>query len=139
MKYAAWAVHTEAGREHVAAGVLFKVPAKTDPQSLLVHAQKREQEGVVTYTIKPEHIRRRHGFALTDPGTDLTGALDQANYCIWCHEQAKDSCSKASRRSRRRTLRARWRSRRPLRRHSRRLPLEERSQATLKARGRRLP
>ncbi len=28
------------------------------------------------------------------PGTDLTGALDQANYCIWCHNQGKDSCSK---------------------------------------------
>jgi NADPH-dependent glutamate synthase beta subunit-like oxidoreductase/NAD(P)H-flavin reductase len=94
MKYAAWAVHTEAGREHVAAGVLFKVPAKTDPQNLLVHAQKREHEGIVTYTIKPEHIRRRKGFALTDSGTDLTGALDQANYCIWCHTQGKDSCSK---------------------------------------------
>jgi NADPH-dependent glutamate synthase beta subunit-like oxidoreductase/NAD(P)H-flavin reductase len=94
MKYAAWAVHTEAGREHVATGVLFKVPAKTDPQNLLVHAQKREHEGIVTYTIKPEHIRRRKGFALTDSGTDLTGALDQANYCIWCHTQGKDSCSK---------------------------------------------
>ncbi|HZF20478.1 MAG TPA: FAD-dependent oxidoreductase [Burkholderiales bacterium] len=94
MKYAAWAVHTEAGRERVAAGVLFKVPAKTDPQNLLVHAQKREYEGIVTYTIKPEHIRRRKGFALTDSGTDLTGALDQANYCIWCHTQGKDSCSK---------------------------------------------
>ncbi|HXY05365.1 MAG TPA: FAD-dependent oxidoreductase, partial [Burkholderiaceae bacterium] len=35
-----------------------------------------------------------HGFALTDPGTDLVGALDQANYCIWCHTQGKDSCSK---------------------------------------------
>lgn len=22
------------------------------------------------------------------------GALDEANYCIWCHEQGKDSCSK---------------------------------------------
>src|SRR5215467_554404 len=93
MKYAAWAVHTEAGRERVAAGVLFKVPAKTDPRDLLVHARKNEREGVVTYTIKPEHIRRRHGFALTDPGTDLVGALDQANYCIWCHEQGRDSCS----------------------------------------------
>src|SRR5215472_16763836 len=94
MKYAAWAVHTEAGRKRVATGVLFKVPAKTDPQKLLMHAQKREHEGVVTYTIKPEHIRRRQGFALTDPGTDLVGALDQANYCIWCHTQGKDSCSK---------------------------------------------
>jgi len=94
MKYAAWAVHTPAGREHVAAGLLFKVPAKTDPQNLLVHAQKREHEGVVIYTIKPEHIRRRRGFALTDSGTDLAGALDQANYCIWCHTQGKDSCAK---------------------------------------------
>ena len=40
------------------------------------------------------HGRRREGFALTDKGTDLTGALDQSNYCIWCHEQGKDSCSK---------------------------------------------
>src|SRR5208283_4100064 len=35
----------------------------------------------------------REGFALTDPGTDLAGGLDQAHYCIWCHEQQKDSCS----------------------------------------------
>src|SRR5690242_8491914 len=94
MKYAAWAVHTAAGRARVAGGVLFKVPAKTDPQNMLVHAQKQEREGVVTYTIRPEHIRRRRGFELTDSGTDLVGALDQANYCIWCHTQGKDSCSK---------------------------------------------
>src|SRR3989442_4156176 len=40
LKYAAWALHTPAGREHVKAGVLFKAPAKIDPFSLLVHAQK---------------------------------------------------------------------------------------------------
>jgi len=97
MKYAAWALHTPAGREHVKAGVLFKAPAKIDPHRLLVHAQKSDRDGVVTYTIRPEHIRRRKGFALTDPGTDLVGALDQANYCIWCHTQGKDSCSKGLR------------------------------------------
>ncbi len=37
--------------------------------------------------------RDREGFKLTDPGMDLTGALDQAHYCIKCHNQAKDSCS----------------------------------------------
>src|SRR5262245_42186075 len=44
----------------------------------------------------PVHLETRHrqGFALTDAGTDLVGALDEANYCIWCHEQGKDSCSK---------------------------------------------
>src|SRR5712672_3001140 len=94
LKYSAWALHTPAGREHVKAGVLFKAPSKIDPHNLLVHAQKSDREGVVTYTIRPEHIRRRRGFALTDPGTDLLGALDQANYCIWCQTQSKDSCSK---------------------------------------------
>ncbi len=78
-------------------GILFKTPAKIDPYNLVTHAHKSEREGVVTYTIKPEHIRRRRGFALTDPGTDLAGALDQANYCIWCHTQGKDSCSKGLR------------------------------------------
>ncbi len=97
MKYAAWALHTPAGRARVRAGVLFKTPSKIDPHNLLVHAQKSDREGVVTYTIRPEHIRRRKGFALTDPGTDLVGALDQANYCIWCHTQSKDSCSKGLR------------------------------------------
>src|SRR6185437_6382586 len=43
------------------------------------------------------HIRRREGFCLTDPGTQLPGALDEANYCIWCHEQGRDSCSKGLR------------------------------------------
>ena len=94
MKYAAWALHTPAGHAHVQAGVLFKAPSRIDPQNLLVHAQKSDREGVATYTIRPEHIRRRTGFALTDPGTDLVGALDQAHYCIFCHNQGKDSCSK---------------------------------------------
>ena len=97
LKYAAWALHTPAGREHVRRGVLFKTPAKIDPCNLITRAHRSEREGVVTYTIKPEHIRRRRGFALTDPGTDLVGALDQANYCIWCHTQGKDSCSKGLR------------------------------------------
>src|SRR6266699_945078 len=97
LKYAAWALHTPAGREHVRRGVLFKTPAKIDPCNLITRARKSEHEGIVTYTIKPEHIRRRRGFALTDPGTDLAGALDQANYCIWCHTQGKDSCSKGLR------------------------------------------
>jgi NADPH-dependent glutamate synthase beta subunit-like oxidoreductase/NAD(P)H-flavin reductase len=97
LSYAAWALHAPPGRERARRGVLFKAPAKVDPHNLVVHAQKSEHEGLSTYTIKPEHIRRRRGFTLTDPGADLVGALDQANYCIWCHTQGKDSCSKGLR------------------------------------------
>src|SRR5438046_4904774 len=44
LKYAAWALHTPAGRAHVHSGVLFKGPAKIDPHNLLVHAQKNDSE-----------------------------------------------------------------------------------------------
>ena len=93
-RYAAWAVQTEAGRARHHSGILFKVPAKLDFEHL-VPLSVVNIEGISAYRLGEKHaLRRRQGFALTDAGTDLTGALDQANYCIWCHEQGKDSCSK---------------------------------------------
>ncbi|MDN5881092.1 MAG: pyridine nucleotide-disulfide oxidoreductase, partial [Nitrosospira sp.] len=89
--YAAWALKTPAGRERNRDGVLFKAPAKLD----YLHLLSTDIDNAAGYTVhRLHHIRRREGFALTDPGTDLVGALDEANYCIWCHEQGKDSCSK---------------------------------------------
>ena len=95
LRYAAWALQTAAGQHLHAPGVLFKAPRKIDPLTVIDHVLDRavRDSGVTTFTIKPEHIRRRRGFKLTDDGADLTGALDQANYCIWCHKQGKDSCS----------------------------------------------
>jgi NADPH-dependent glutamate synthase beta subunit-like oxidoreductase/NAD(P)H-flavin reductase len=93
-RYAAWAVQTEAGRVRHHSGILFKVPAKLDFEHLVPLATVN-LDGITAHRLGDGHaLRRRHGFALTDAGTDLTGALDQANYCIWCHEQGKDSCSK---------------------------------------------
>ncbi len=97
LKYAAWALHAAAGQARHHAGVLFKQPAKINPYHLLFHADEHEHDGVTSYRIEPDHLRRRDGFELTDPGTDLVGALDEANYCIWCHTQGKDSCSKGLR------------------------------------------
>jgi len=92
-RYAAWAVQTPAGRERHHGGILFKVPAKLDFEHL-VPLETINLDGINAYRLGGGHaLRRREGFALTDAGTDLTGALDQANYCIWCHEQGKDSCS----------------------------------------------
>ncbi|HEY4997499.1 MAG TPA: FAD-dependent oxidoreductase, partial [Usitatibacter sp.] len=90
-RFAAWAAHTEEGRRRHRGGVLFKPPQRVDPMHL-VPVQTDTSRGYSIHTL--HHIRRREGFALTDPGTNLAGALDEANYCIWCHEQAKDSCSK---------------------------------------------
>jgi NADPH-dependent glutamate synthase beta subunit-like oxidoreductase/NAD(P)H-flavin reductase len=90
-RYAAWASTTAEGKAKHRAGVLFKAPLKLDFMRLVpVHTDT--SRGYARHSL--EHLRQRDGFALTDPGTDLTGALDQANYCIWCHEQGKDSCAK---------------------------------------------
>ncbi len=93
LQYAAWATQSAAGRRKHHGGVLFKAPHKFDPQHL-VPATADTSQGYTQFHFKTEQLRRREGFKLTDAGTDLTGALDQANYCIWCHEQGKDSCSK---------------------------------------------
>src|SRR5258706_14884856 len=90
-RYAAWATTTAAGKARHAQGVLFKTPRKLDFMRLVpVHTDTAR--GFAEHRL--DHLRHREGFALTDPGTDLVGALDEANYCIWCHEQNKDSCSK---------------------------------------------
>jgi len=92
-RYAAWAVHSPEGQRQHRQGMLFKLPSRTDPMRLVPDAVKSEHEGVVSFRITADHLRRRDGFALTDQGTDLRGALDQSNYCILCHTQKKDSCS----------------------------------------------
>jgi len=93
-KFAAWAAHTAEGRRRYRHGVLFKPPQRVDPMHL-VPVQTDTSRGHSVHTL--HEIRPREGFQLTDPGTDLAGALDEANYCIWCHEQGKDSCSKGMR------------------------------------------
>jgi NADPH-dependent glutamate synthase beta subunit-like oxidoreductase/NAD(P)H-flavin reductase len=90
-RYAAWAATTADGKVTHRKGVLFKTPRKIDPIRL-VPLRTDASQGYARHTL--DHLRRREGFALTDAGTDLVGALDETNYCIWCHEQGKDSCSK---------------------------------------------
>jgi NADPH-dependent glutamate synthase beta subunit-like oxidoreductase/NAD(P)H-flavin reductase len=92
LRYAAWATLTPEGRAAHRGGVLFRAPRKLDYMNL-VPVEVEIKNGVNTFKLGNGHVRRREGFALTDPGTDLVGGLDQAHYCIWCHEQGKDSCS----------------------------------------------
>ena len=91
-QYAAWATLSPLGRKKHKSGVLFKVPHKLDMQHL-VPIEMSDANGFVQIQLHQDHGRHREGFQLTDPGTDLTGALDQAHYCIKCHHQGKDSCS----------------------------------------------
>jgi NADPH-dependent glutamate synthase beta subunit-like oxidoreductase/NAD(P)H-flavin reductase len=92
-KYAAWATQTEAGKALHRSGVLFKAPRKLDPMHL-VHLESETRHGIPTLKLPEDKHRAREAFHLTDLGMDLNHALDQANYCIFCHNQGKDSCSK---------------------------------------------
>ena len=92
-RYAAWAALTEAGQAEHAHDVLFRVPHKIDHQHL-VPVQTVERDGAMMHRLPEGRWRARDGFALTDAGMTTDQALDQMNYCIWCHEQGKDSCSR---------------------------------------------
>jgi NADPH-dependent glutamate synthase beta subunit-like oxidoreductase/NAD(P)H-flavin reductase len=91
-RYASWALHTPAGKAYSRKGVLFKTPGKLDYEhlvpldSLVAHRTNMVQA-------PEEELRYRDGFGLTDPGMDSLRAMNEAHYCIKCHNQGKDSCS----------------------------------------------
>jgi NADPH-dependent glutamate synthase beta subunit-like oxidoreductase/NAD(P)H-flavin reductase len=96
-RYCAWAVHSRAGQDRHRGQVLFRHPVRTDPQALVPDLRQSGPGTARVTVIDTRHLRRRAGFALTDAGTDLRGALDEANYCLWCHGQGNDSCSRGLR------------------------------------------
>ncbi|HVO99104.1 MAG TPA: FAD-dependent oxidoreductase [Bryobacteraceae bacterium] len=91
-QYAAWAALSPDGRVKHDGGVLFKVPHKLD-MTHLIPVETLIAGGVAGFVLPDHDLRHREGFELTDQGMDLNAALDQANYCIKCHNQEKDSCS----------------------------------------------
>ena len=93
LRYAAWATLTPAGRAAHRDGTMFRIPARVDPAHL-VPVETIVRDGVTMLRLPEHDWRHRDGFALTDDGTTTQGALDQINYCIWCHTQGKDSCRK---------------------------------------------
>lgn len=95
-RYAAWALHHPEGRKRHRDGPLFKVPHRLDFEHL-VPVETEVVDGVTRLKLPRPMLRHREGFGLTDAGYDLVRALDHTFYCIWCHNQGKDSCSKGLR------------------------------------------
>ncbi len=76
-KYSAYMVYNATDN------ILFSLPQKIDQNNL----------------INPDKIKKyinkvRIGFDYFDPAFNLDVALDATHYCIYCHNQQKDSCSK---------------------------------------------
>ena len=92
LQFAAWAAQSEAGKRRFAAGMLFKTPSKRDYGALLP-VETLAEDGTDVFRLPEHDLRARDGFALTDAGAELPQVLDQTNYCIFCHDRGKDSCS----------------------------------------------
>ncbi len=75
-KYAAWALYQDRP------SVLFKLPRKINPDALI----PLQKEGQVLTS--PLRVPRK------EIGISVEDALAQVHYCILCHPQGKDACSK---------------------------------------------
>jgi NADPH-dependent glutamate synthase beta subunit-like oxidoreductase/NAD(P)H-flavin reductase len=71
----------------------FRLPQALDYQHL-VTVSRPLCDRPELLTGPPEHLRQRDGFKLTDQRFSRRAVLDEAHYCIYCHEREKDSCSK---------------------------------------------
>jgi NADPH-dependent glutamate synthase beta subunit-like oxidoreductase/NAD(P)H-flavin reductase len=83
--------HTKARNWHS-----FRVPHALDYQNL-VHLERPEPKLHNIMRGKPNSLRRRDGFKLTDDRGTQRDALHEVDYCLICHEREKDSCSKGLR------------------------------------------
>ena len=88
--YASWVLYFNEGRDKYKNGVLFKIPKKLDFNKLIDCSES--DDGVKFF--KDKKIRSRDGFNLSDKTLTQPKAIVNANYCLYCHKQNKDSCSK---------------------------------------------
>ncbi len=79
--------------QHAEKWISFQLPRPIDPARLvpLVHSDSAPAEH---FEAHPDQARSRDGFVLTDTRMSLRGAMDHVNYCVYCHEQNGDFCSK---------------------------------------------
>jgi len=76
--------------------VSLRLPKPVDFQHL-VHLRRPDETLRELFVGPKETLRARDGFALTDPRPSAREVADNADYCIYCHDRAKDSCSKGLR------------------------------------------
>lgn len=86
-------VYDEELHKHVRNWASYRLPKNMDYAHLveIIHPDELLKEKF----IGPEdEYRRRDGFALTDRRMNPREVLGETEYCIFCHDRSKDSCSK---------------------------------------------
>jgi len=73
-------------------------PSLHTPASLnhadLVQLRRPDEKLPEAFVGPEEHRRERPGFELTDRRSRLRKVLSEVDYCLFCHDRDKDSCSK---------------------------------------------
>jgi NADPH-dependent glutamate synthase beta subunit-like oxidoreductase/NAD(P)H-flavin reductase len=89
------AVHRYVPEAHAALSgwVSFHLPHFVDHDDLVPLRRPDQRLPNVTEG-PPEHRRRRDGFRLTDRRMTAREVSSEVDYCLYCHEREKDSCSK---------------------------------------------
>ena len=73
--------------------VSYHVPHPIEPTHLQLVQLNRPKKELPEMAEGPaDAMRRRTGFALTDPRMAPRDVLNQVDYCLYCHDRAKDSC-----------------------------------------------
>ncbi|HJQ33685.1 MAG TPA: FAD-dependent oxidoreductase [Pyrinomonadaceae bacterium] len=80
-------------RERVKGWVSFRFPHPLNYEHL-VQLERPEADLPELMKGLDKNLRRRDGFKLTDRRYDSRQVLEEINYCLYCHERDKDSCSK---------------------------------------------
>jgi len=81
---------------HGSEWVSLRTPANLD-FSHLVHLEPVPNMPAGAWHGDDRHLRHRDGFALTDLRHTHREVMDEIEYCIYCHERDRDSCSKGLR------------------------------------------
>lgn len=88
--YVAWALYSKEGKAKYNNGILFKIPKKLHFDKLIEYSESSNK----TKCFDKDKLRARNGFDFTDHTINQHTAIVNANYCLYCHKQDKDSCSK---------------------------------------------
>ena len=73
--------------------ILYKIPLDLNYLDL-VHNKVTDKQVPEKMYGSEESLRRRDGFKLTDERYNEREVMSEVEYCVFCHERKKDSCSK---------------------------------------------
>lgn len=85
--------HTPSEKKKIRNWVLFKFPMDMNYDDL-VHNKVPFEDIPEKFKGSEESLRHRDGFKLTDKRYNNLEVLNEVDYCIFCHDRNKDSCSK---------------------------------------------